>query len=158
MPQPNWIISCHGYSDVKSGSRFAITKRQSYENFSIPRGVELVTYTEQGVNLSMAQGWDLWDKLTGNQEAAAYAQRHKGKTWPTSVIDYGLSGPHDAADFADWISPAGHNACGLFEVGNPVSFHPFPIATQVTTLKAVVMEAKKQKIARVYYLACQELG
>ncbi len=158
MAKPNWIISCHGYSDVKSNSRFAVTRRQTYDNCTIPLGVELVTYTEQGVNLSMDDGWDLWNKLTGNQEAAAYARRHKGKTWPTSVINYGLSGPHDAADHPGWVSPAGHYACGLFVVGNPVSFHPFPIATQVTTLKAVLLDAKKEKIGRVYYLACQELG
>jgi hypothetical protein len=155
---PNWIISCHGYSDVKSGSKFAITKRQTYDNFTIPYGVELVTYTKQGVNLSMDDGWDLWEKLTGNQEAAAYAQKHKGKKWPTSVINYGLSGPHDAADYYGWVNVNGYYACGLFEVGDPNAFHQFPISVQVTTLKDVLIQAKAAKVARVYYLACQELG
>ncbi len=158
MAKPNWIISCHGYSDVKSKSSFAITKRQTYDNFGIPLGVELVTYTKQGVNLSMDDGWDLWEKLTGNQESTAYGERHKRKKWPTAVINYGLSGPHDASDYHGWISAAGHYACGLFEVGNPVATHAFPIAVQVTTLKAVLVAAKKSKVARVYYLACQELG
>ncbi len=155
---PNWIISCHGYSNTRSNSKFAITKRQTYDNFSIPMGVELVTYTKQGVNLSMADGWDLWEMLTGNQESTAYARKHKGKKWPTAVINYGLSGPHDDSDYYGWVSPQGYYACGLFEVGNPVAFHQFPIATQVTTLKQVLLDAKTQKVARVYYLACQELG
>ena len=158
MPNANWIISCHGYSDVKSNSKLAITRRQTYDNFSIPLGVELVTYTKQGVNLGMDDGWDLWEMLTGTQEVVAYARKHKGKKWPTSVINYGLSGPHDASDYHGWVNASGHYACGLFKVGDPTALHQFPISTQVTTLKAVLLEAKKQKVARVYYLACQELG
>ncbi|MDT4330334.1 putative adhesin [Methylomonas sp. MED-D] len=154
----NWIISCHGYSDVKSGNKLALTTRQSYENCAIPMGVELVTYTEQDQNLSMADGWDLWTKLTGNQEAAAYALRHKGKKWPTSIINYGLSGPHDASDYQGWLDANGDYACGLFEVGNRQPFWAFQIGVQVTTLKDVLNQAKTAKVARVYYLACQELG
>lgn len=154
----NWIISCHGYSDKKSGGKFALTKRQSYENFQIPTGVELVTYTKQGECLSMADGWDLWEKLTNNQEAAAYARKHKGKKSPTSIINYGLSGPHDASDYYGWMNASGHYACGLFTVGNPIAFHGFPIGTQVTTLKDVLVRAKQASVSRVYYLACQQLG
>ncbi len=157
MPK-NWFISCHGYTDKKSGGRFAITTRQTYDNFTIPTGVELVTYTKQGVNLSMAEGWDLWDLLISNQEAAAYARRHKAKTWPTAIINYGLSGPHDAADYQGWVSNQGKIAIGLFEVGKDETWYGFPIGTQVTTLKQVLLWAKAARVARVYYLACQALG
>jgi hypothetical protein len=156
---PNWIISCHGFSDKKSGNKLALTKRQKYQNGCIPFGLELVTYTKQGVNLSMDDGWDLWEMLTGNQEAQAYARKHKGKKWPTSIINYGLSGPHHASDYQDWLAPGdGECACGLFHVGNRHAFQAFPIATEVTTLQDVLNRAKAAKVARVYYLACQELA
>ena len=155
---PNWIISCHGYTDQRSRKKIAFTTRQTYQNATIPQGVELVTYTKQGESLSMNDGWDLWTKLTGHQEAAAYAQKHKSKKGVKSIINYGLSGPHDASDHAGWLDFDGEYACGLFEVGTRVSFQPFAIGVQVTTLQDVLNRAKAANVARVYYLACQELG
>ena len=154
----NWIISCHGYTDVKSGKKLAVTTRQTYENATIPEGVELVTYTEQGKSLSMDKGWELWSQLTGNQEATAYASKHKSKKGPKSIVNYGLSGPHDASDYNAWLDYDGEYACGLFEVGSRKAKQSFPIATQVYTLQDVLNQAKAANVARVYYLACQELG
>jgi hypothetical protein len=157
---PNWVISCHGYSDTKSGKAVKITTRQKYENCQVPTGVELVTYTKQGESLSMDEGWALWELLVeDNNEAAAYARRHKSKT-NQAIINYGLSGPHDAADFNGWLSNAVPPvcACGIFEVGNQVALETFQIAMQHCTLADVLNRAKAANVARVYYLACQELG
>ena len=155
---PNWIISCHGYSDTKSNNKLAITKRQTYQNATIPKDVELVTYTKQGETLSMDLGWDLWEKLTGGQEQQAYNAKHKSKKGIKSIINYGLSGPHDASDFIDWLDATGNSACGIFEVGNPVAIKSYPIGIEVETLQDVLNRAKANHVARVYYLACQELG
>ena len=157
---PNWVVSCHGYSDTKSTGGVRITTRQKYENCKIPKEVELVTYTKQGETLSMDEGWRLWQLLVeqGN-EVTAYADRHKSKT-NQSIIDYGLSGPHDAADYQEWLSYANPPvcACGIFEVGNETALQTFPIGMQVMTLRTVLNSAKSQGVKRVYYLACQELG
>jgi hypothetical protein len=159
---PNWVISCHGYSATKSTSLVQITTRQKYVNCHIPRGVDFITYTEQSQSLSMAKGWELWELLVvdGN-EPAAYAQRHKSKT-NQNIIDYGLSGPHDASDWAGWLwgSPSGGSipACGLFQVGDTAALDQFSIGVQHYNLGEVLNAAKSRGVGRVYYLACQALG
>ena len=151
---PNWVISCHGYTDEASKGGLRLTTRQKYANCRIPTGIELVTYTEQGQSLSMDDGWALWELLVedGN-EVAAYGHKHKSKT-SQSIINYGLSGPHDAADLAGWLSNNGVCACGLFEVGNEVAIETWPLAQQYCSLGDVLSRAKTAgNVRRVYYLA-----
>jgi len=156
----NWVVSCHGYASKRRTKGIRITTRQKYENCKIPREVELVTYTKQGECLSMTLGWELWQLLVENgDEDAAYGKRHKAKT-NMSMINYGLSGPHTAAEYNEWLSWAVPPvcSCGLFEVGDQVALMSFPIATEVCTLRDVLNAAKSNNVARVYFLACQELS
>ena len=159
----NWILSCHGYSDEKTTSIFNVTTRQKYANCRIPTGVELVTYTKQGVSLSMDKGWELWEMLVENSnEAEAERQAHKvkkgGVLFGKPIINYGIAGPHDAADLQGWLSNSGISACGLFEVGNQRAIDTFAVGPTGKKLGDFLNAAKSNKVKRIYYLACQELG
>lgn len=154
----NWVISCHGYSDKGSGRLLALTTRQQYQNACIPKGLELVTFTEQGDSLSMVRGWALWNLLTAGREGDAYKVKHKSKVGPKAIINYWLCGPHDAADHADWTNAKGEYACGLFRVGSAQALEAFPVNMAPMTLQDAMNRAKADGAKRVYYLACQELA
>jgi hypothetical protein len=154
-------VSSHGTVEHKKAKKIL---NPNAKTFTVPSGMEIVTYCPGDRGLSMSAGWDLWDMLMyGEQggEQAAYDAAYKVFGPNSTMTDYlAYIDPNDYNQWDDGTNRGnGHadkNAYGIWEVGDP-SDPVIDLRHGHVTLSRIVFEAcwTRAGVSRIYWGCCR---